>query len=75
MSLAKSVPGKLNPRECEHTKLLEPPPVPFIPEKDKVQEEAANFKTFKSRLLWRRIQPSTFWCGAKMRPKKLFSCM
>jgi hypothetical protein len=44
MSLAKSVPEGLNPQECEHTKLREPPPVPYIPEKDKVQEEVANLR-------------------------------
>jgi hypothetical protein len=44
MSLAKSVPEGLNPQECEHTKLREPPPVPYIPKKDKVQEEVAKLK-------------------------------
>ncbi len=42
MSLAKSVPKGLNPQECVQTKLREPPPVPYIPEKDKVQEEVAK---------------------------------
>jgi hypothetical protein len=44
MSLSKSVPEGLNPRECERTKLREPPPVPYIPEKDKVQEEVAKLR-------------------------------
>jgi hypothetical protein len=44
MSLAKSVPEGLNPQECERTKLREPPPVPYIPEKDKVQEEVVNLQ-------------------------------
>jgi hypothetical protein len=39
MSLAKPVPEGLNPRECKRTKLPEPPPVPYIPKKDRVQEE------------------------------------
>jgi hypothetical protein len=42
MSLAKSVPEGLNPQECKLTKLRKPPPVPYIPEKDKVQEEVAK---------------------------------
>jgi hypothetical protein len=42
MSLAKFVPKGLNPQECERTKLRESPPVPYIPKKDKVQEEAAK---------------------------------
>jgi hypothetical protein len=42
MSLAKSVPKGLRPQKCECTKLREPPPVPYIPEKDEVQEEVAK---------------------------------
>jgi hypothetical protein len=44
MSLGKSVPEGLNPQECERTKQREPPPVPYIPEKDKVQEEVAKLQ-------------------------------
>jgi hypothetical protein len=42
MSLSKSVPKGLNPCECERTKLCKPPPVPYIPEKDKVQEDVSK---------------------------------
>ncbi len=42
MSLSKSVPEGLNPREWKQTKLRKPPPVPYIPKKDKVQEEVAK---------------------------------
>ncbi len=44
MSLSKSVPEGLNPRKCRQTKLNKPPPVPYIPEKDKVQEEVAKLR-------------------------------
>jgi hypothetical protein len=44
MSLSKSVPEGLNPCECKRTKLREPPPVPYIPKKDKVQEEVAKLR-------------------------------
>jgi hypothetical protein len=47
MSLAKSVPEGLNPRECKQTKLHEPPPVPYIPEKDKVQEEVVKLQNLQ----------------------------
>jgi hypothetical protein len=47
MSLAKSVPEGLNPRECKQTKLREPPPVPYIPKKDKVQEEVAKLRNLQ----------------------------
>jgi hypothetical protein len=39
MSLAKSVPEGLKPQECKHTKLREPLPVPYMPDKDEVQKE------------------------------------
>jgi hypothetical protein len=44
MSLSKSVPEGLNPRKYEQAKLCEPPPVPYIPKKDKVQEEVAKLR-------------------------------
>jgi hypothetical protein len=44
MSLAKSVPEGLIPQECKHTTLRKPLPVPYIPEKDKVQEEVAKLQ-------------------------------
>ncbi len=46
-SLAKSVLDRLNPQECKCTKLREPPPVPYIPEKDKVQEEVAKLQNLQ----------------------------
>ncbi len=51
MSLAKSVPKGLNPWECEQTKLHEPPPVPYIPKKDKVQEEIAKLRNLQIKTL------------------------
>jgi hypothetical protein len=47
MSLLKSVPEGLKPRECEHTKLREPPPVPYVPKKDEVQEEVAKLRNLE----------------------------
>ncbi len=47
MSLAKSVPKGLNPRECKQTKLRELLPVPCIPNKDKVQEEVAKLRNLQ----------------------------
>jgi hypothetical protein len=44
MSLSKSVPKGLNLHECKRTKLHEPPPVPYIPEKDKVQEDVSKLR-------------------------------
>jgi hypothetical protein len=44
MSLSKSVPEGLNACKCERTKLCESPPVPYIPEKDKVQEDVTKLR-------------------------------
>jgi hypothetical protein len=51
MSLAKSVTEGLNPQECKQTKLREPLPVPYIPEKDKVQEEVTNLQILQIKTL------------------------
>jgi hypothetical protein len=47
MSLLKSVPEGLKPRECKRTKLHEPLPVPYVPTKDEVQEEVAKLRNLK----------------------------
>jgi hypothetical protein len=43
----KSVPEGLKPQESKHTKLHEPPPVPYIPTKDEVQEEVAKLRNLE----------------------------
>ncbi len=40
------VPDRLKPQECKRIKLRKPPPVPYVPEKDEVQD-----KVFKIRNL------------------------
>jgi hypothetical protein len=47
MSLAKSVPEGLNPQECKRTKLRKPLLVPYIPKKDKVQEEVSKLRNLQ----------------------------
>ncbi len=47
MSLSKSVPEGLKPQECERTKLREPPPVPYEPTKDEIQEEVAKLQNLE----------------------------
>ncbi len=51
MSLVKSVPNGLKPQECKHTKLREPPPIAYISEKDKVQEEVARLRNLQIKTL------------------------
>ncbi len=47
MSLMKSVPEGLKPQECERTKLREPPPAPYMPVKDEVQEEVTKMRNLQ----------------------------
>jgi hypothetical protein len=47
MSMSKMVPDHLKPRECERTKLRKPPPVPYVPEKDEVQEEVSKTRNME----------------------------
>jgi hypothetical protein len=47
MSLLKSVPAGLKPRKCKHIKLCDPPPVPYVPTKDKVQDEVAKLRNLE----------------------------
>ena len=44
MSLAKAVPDGLKDRECEKTPLRKCPPIPYVPEKDCVQETVSAYK-------------------------------
>jgi hypothetical protein len=50
MSLAKSVPDGLKPQECKRLHLREPPPVPYVPVKDDVQEEVSKMKKFQIKM-------------------------
>jgi hypothetical protein len=47
MSLAKLVPAGLKPQECTRLHPREPPPVPYMPEKDEVQEEVSRMKNLQ----------------------------
>jgi hypothetical protein len=47
MSMAKMVPDHLKPQECKRIKLREPPPVPYVPEKDEVQDEISKMRNME----------------------------
>jgi hypothetical protein len=47
MSLAKSVPEGLKSQECERMKLRDQPPVPYVPNKDEVQEEVTKLRNLE----------------------------
>jgi hypothetical protein len=44
MSLAKAAPVGLKDRKCENMALRERPPIPYVPEKDSVQETVSSYK-------------------------------
>ena len=51
MSLLKSVPEGLKPRECKRVKLCEPLPVPYVPTKDKVQDEVVKLRNLEIKTM------------------------
>ncbi len=48
MSLVKAVPEGIRDKECERFALQEHPPVPYVPEKDPVQETVSTLKSDQS---------------------------
>jgi hypothetical protein len=61
----KSVSEGLKPRECKRTKLREPPPVPYVPTKDEVQEEVAKLRNLEIKTTIEKDTLSTFRCGTR----------
>jgi hypothetical protein len=51
MSLAKSVPDGLKLQECKRLRLCEPPPIPYVPVKDEVQEEVSKMRNLQIKTL------------------------
>ncbi len=51
MSLVKAAPDSLKDRECEKMVLRERPPIPYVPEKDSVQETVSSFKEAHLKML------------------------
>jgi hypothetical protein len=72
MSLLKSVPEGLKPQECERTKLREPPPVPYVPTKDEVQEEVAKLRNLEIKPTIERDTTLNFPVRHKNRTREAF---
>jgi hypothetical protein len=64
MSLLKSVPEGLKPHECERIKLREPPPVPYMPTKEKVQDEVVKLRNLQIKTTIKKDTTLNFqvWC-------------
>jgi hypothetical protein len=72
MSLLKSVPEGLKPHECEHVKLCEPPPVPYVPTKDEVQDEVAKLRNLEIKTTIENDTMLHFPVWHKNRTRKAF---
>ena len=55
MSMTKTVPDGLEARECKRIKLREPPPVPYVPVKDEVQDEVARMHNMEIKMTIKKI--------------------
>jgi hypothetical protein len=77
MSLLKSAPEGLKPQECKCTKLREPPPVPYVPTKDEVQEEVAKLQNLKIKTTIEKDTTLNFlvWHENRMREAFLMHVM
>ncbi len=71
MSLAKAVPKGIKDRECKRFTLQERPPVPYVPEKDPVQETVSLLKSDKSLKTTIGVDaelcPPIWHCGTRCR--------
>jgi hypothetical protein len=64
MSLLKSVPEGLKPHECKRVKLRELPLVPYVPTKDKVQDEVVKLRNLEIKTTIKNNTTLNFqvWC-------------
>jgi hypothetical protein len=72
MSLLKSVPEGLKPRKCKWIKLCEPPPVPYVPMKDKVQDEVVKLRNLKIKTTIEKDTTLNFQVWHKNGTRKAF---
>jgi hypothetical protein len=72
MSLLKSVPEGLKPRKCERVKLCEPPPVPYVPTKDKVQDEVSKLRNLEIKTTIEKDTTLNFTVWCKNRTREAF---
>jgi hypothetical protein len=72
MSLLKSAPEGLKPRKCERVKLCEPPPVPYVPTKDKVQDEVVKLRNLKIKATIKKDTTLNFQVWHKNRTCEAF---
>ncbi len=72
MSMLKTVPDGLKARECEQIKLCELPPVPYMPVKDKVQDEVARMQSMEIKTTLKNDTMLNFAVWQKNRTREAF---
>ncbi len=72
MSVLKRVPEGLKARECERIKLREPPPVPYVPVKDEVQDGVARIRSMEIKTTLEKDTMLNFAVWQENGPRKAF---
>jgi hypothetical protein len=72
MSILKSVPEGLKPQDCKRVKLLEPPPVPYVPTKGKVQDEVGKLRNLEIKTTIKKDTTLNFLVWHENRTRKAF---
>jgi hypothetical protein len=72
MSLLKSVPEGLKPQECKRIKLCKPPPVPYVPTKDEVQDEVTKIRNLEIKTTIKKDTTLNFLVWQENRTCKAF---
>jgi hypothetical protein len=72
MSMLKMVPDGLKARECKRIKLCEPPPVPYVPVKDEVQDEVARMRSMEIKTTLEKDTTLNFAVWQENRTREAF---
>jgi hypothetical protein len=72
ISLVKLVPEGLHLQECKRAKLSEPLPVPYVPVKNKVQEEVAKMRNIQIKTLLEKNMTLNFLVWRKNGTQEVF---
>ncbi len=72
MSMLKMVPDGLKARECKRIELREPPPVPYVPVNDEVQDEVARMCSMEIKTTKKKRYYDELLCVARKRDLQSF---
>jgi hypothetical protein len=72
MSMLKTVPDGLKAREYKRVKLRKPPPVPYVPMKDEVQDEVARMHSMEIKTTLEKDTTLNFAVWQENRTREAF---